>query len=85
MTVGFAVALAVTFTVGFAEAFAVIFDVTFGVALTVALVVAFLVGVGEGFLVAALALPPMSEKATRATSNLLISIPPKCLDGQRHS
>lgn len=72
---------AVTFVVGFAVGFAVALVVAFGVAFALALVVAFLVGVGEGFLLAALALPPKSEKATRATSNFLISIPPKCLDG----
>ena len=66
---------------GFAVALVVALVVTFGVAFALALVVAFLVGVGEGFLLAALALPPKSEKATRATSNFLISIPPKCLDG----
>jgi uncharacterized membrane protein YgaE (UPF0421/DUF939 family) len=71
----------VTFTVGFAVTLGVTLEVTFGVAFALALDVAFLVGVGEGFLVAALALPPKSEKATRATSNFLISIPPKCLDG----
>jgi uncharacterized membrane protein YgaE (UPF0421/DUF939 family) len=67
--------------VGFAVTLGVTLEVTFGVAFALALDVAFLVGVGEGFLVAALALPPKSEKATRATSNFLISIPPKCLDG----
>ena len=66
---------------GFAVTLGVTLEVTFGVAFALALDVAFLVGVGEGFLVAALALPPKSEKATRATSNFLISIPPKCLDG----
>lgn len=70
-----------TFTVGFAVTLEVTLEVTFGVAFALALVVAFLVGVGEGFLVAALALPPKSENATRAISNFLISIPPKCSDG----
>jgi len=78
--VGFADTLVVVFAVGFAVGFAVALVVTLGEAFAVALDVAFLVGVGEGFLVAALALPPKSEKATRATSNFLISIPPKCLD-----
>lgn len=65
---------------GFAVTLGVTLEVTFGVAFEVVFVVAFLVGVGEGFLVDALALPPRSENATRAISNFLISIPPKCLD-----
>lgn len=79
-----AVGLAVTFVVVFAVALAVTLGVALLVALAVgfavAFVVTFLVGVGEGFLVAALAVPLNSEIATSATNNFLISIPSKCLD-----
>ena len=65
--VAFAEGLAVTLVVAFAAAEA--FDVVFAVTLLVGEVVTFLVGVGVGFLVAALAVPPKRETTTIATSN----------------
>ena len=69
------VGLVVLFAVDFAAAFAVTLEVTFGVALVVALVVALnvtcTVGVADGFLVAANAVPFSNETANTAIKNFL--------------
>ena len=62
-----ALPISVDLTAEAADALAVGFEVGFVVAFTVLLVV----GVGVGFLVAALALPPISENAITATRSFL--------------
>ena len=80
LEVGEAEVFAVTLLVGFELATAVGFEVTLGVTFAVAFAVTLVVGVGDGFLVAAWAVPLISETAIIATKNFLISIPSKSFD-----